>query len=208
VIHLSHEPQLFQVIFSFNRNGLLVPNSRARLRHNPLALSTIQEILMRSMRTVLLTLGLCGLTHFSLAQTVDVQGAWARASVPGQKATGAFMTLTSRDGATLVGAASAVAQLAEVHEMKLDGDVMKMRALPMLELPAGKPVVLKPGSYHIMLQDLKAPLAKDSVIPLTLILRDSKGSESRVELKVPVQIAAPSAPSGPSGHMAEGTHQH
>jgi copper(I)-binding protein len=80
----------------------------------------------------------------------------------GQKGTGAFMKLTAKDGAKLVGASSPVAGVTEVHEMKMEGDVMKMRAVPALDLPAGKPVELKPGGYHVMLMDLKAPLAKGS----------------------------------------------
>jgi copper(I)-binding protein len=131
---------------------------------------------------------------------VDVQNAWARASVQGQKATGAFMTLTAKEATRLVGVATPVAGVAEVHEMKLQGDVMRMRALPDgLELPAGKPVALLPGGYHIMLMDLKAALPKDSTIPLTLLFKDAKGVESRLELKLPVASAAP-------GGMAEHKH--
>jgi copper(I)-binding protein len=74
------------------------------------------------------------------------------------------MSITAKDGARLVGASSPVAGVAEVHEMKMDGDVMKMRAVEGgLELPAGKTVELKPGGYHVMLMDLKAPLPKDSI---------------------------------------------
>ena len=122
---------------------------------------------------------------------VQVEGAWARASVQGQKGTGAFMRLTAKDGARLVRAESPAAGVAEVHEMKMDGDVMKMRALPALDLPAGKTVELKPGSYHIMLLDLKAPLAKGSAVPLTLVFQDAQGTESRLDLSLPVAAAAP-----------------
>ena len=122
---------------------------------------------------------------------VQVEGAWARASVQGQKGTGAFMRLTAKDGARLVRAESPAAGVAEVHEMKMDGDVMKMRAVPALELPAGKTVELKPGSYHIMLLDLKAPLAKGSAVPLTLVFQDAQGTESRLDLSLPVAAAAP-----------------
>ena len=114
--------------------------------------------------------------------------------MPGQKGTGAFMTLTAAQGARLVGASSPAAGVTEVHEMKLDGDVMRMRAVPVLELPAGKPVELKPGGYHVMLLDLKAPLAKDSTVPLTLTFKDAKGTESRLDLTVPVAAQAPAAP--------------
>ena len=124
------------------------------------------------------------------AQTVEVKDAWVRTSVQGQKATGAFMKLTARDGARLVSASSPVAGVTEVHEMKMEGDVMKMRALAGgLELPAGKTVELKPGGYHVMLMDLKTALPKESTIPLTLVFKDAKGAESRVELKVPVAVS-------------------
>ena len=69
---------------------------------------------------------------------------------------------------------------------------MRMRAVPKLDLPAGQPVELKPGGYHLMLMDLKQPLAPGSTVPLTLVLRDAKGMESKLELKVPVR-AGPAA---------------
>ena len=132
------------------------------------------------------------------AEAVDVQNAWVRATVPGQMATGAFMTLTAKDGAQLVGASSPVAGVAQVHEMKMEGGVMKMAAVQGgLELPAGKAVQLKPGGYHVMLMDLKSTLAKDSTVPLTLIFKDAKGVESKMELKLPVAATPP-------GGMAKG----
>ena len=84
------------------------------------------------------------------AQNVSVQSAWARATVQGQKATGAFMTLTSKTDTRLVGVSTSVAGVAEVHEMKMDNNVMQMRALPDgLALPAGKAVALQPGGFHL-----------------------------------------------------------
>jgi hypothetical protein len=133
---------------------------------------------------------------------VSVDGAWARASVPGQKGTGAFMKLTAKESMTLVAAASPAAGVAEVHEMKMEGDVMRMRALPSLELPAGKTVELKPGGYHVMLMDLKAPLTKGSMIPITLTFKDAKGAETRLNLSVPVSAVAP------GGVAASGGHKH
>ena len=127
-----------------------------------------------------------------MAQSVDVKDAWVRATVQGQQATGAFMKLTAKDGAKLVSAASPVAGVTEVHEMKIEGDIMKMRAVQGgLDLPAGKAVELKPGGYHVMLMGLKAPLQKDTTIPLTLTFKDTKGVESKVELKVPVSSTPP-----------------
>jgi hypothetical protein len=136
------------------------------------------------------------------AQTVEVRDAWVRATVPGQTATGAFMKLTAKDSARLVSASSPVAGVTEVHEMKMEGDVMKMRAVPMLDLPAGKMVELRPGGYHMMLMDLKTTLAKDGHVPLTLLFKDAKGVESRVELKLPVTTVAPGGKPADMGGMA------
>jgi periplasmic copper chaperone A len=140
------------------------------------------------------------------AQPVQVEGAWVRASVPGQKATGAFMKITAPDGAQLLGGASPVAGVIEVHEMKMEGDVMRMRAVPALDLPAGKTVELKPGGYHIMLMDLKGPLLKDSTLPLTLLFRDARGVPGKLELRVPVGTAAPAG--AMPDRATHGQHKH
>lgn len=147
---------------------------------------------MKFHRLVLLALSAASLSTAAWAQSVDVKGAWARATVQGQKASGAFMTLTAKDGAKLVGITSPVAGVAEVHEMKLDGDIMKMRAVEGgIDLPAGKAVELKPGGYHVMLMDLKTPLQKDTTIPLTLLLKDAKGVQTQMDIKVPVSQTPP-----------------
>jgi copper(I)-binding protein len=122
-----------------------------------------------TMRKFLLAALLSTLAVSAQAQ-VDVTSAWARPAVPGQTATGAFMTLTSKEGARLVGAASTIAGVVEIHEMAMDGNVMRMRAVPAIELPAGRAVQLKPGGYHVMLMDLKRPLAV--------------GEKVRVELRI------------------------
>lgn len=135
----------------------------------------------------------------AFAQNVTVTDGWVRATVQGQKATGAFMKLTAKENAKLLSAASPTAGVVEIHEMKMDKDVMKMSALPNgLDLPAGQTVELKPGSYHVMLMDLKAPLAADSTVPVTLTFQDAKGNKSTQELKLPVK--APMA--------AQGMHDH
>jgi periplasmic copper chaperone A len=148
------------------------------------------------MKTILRTASLSTLIALSCAavqaQTVDVKDAWARASVPGQMATGAFMKLTAKEATTLVAASSPAAGVTEVHEMKMDSGIMKMRAVQGgLPLPAGQAVELKPGGYHVMLMDLKGPLLKDSKVPVTLVFKNAKGVESKVELSVPVAASAP-----------------
>ncbi|QTN28355.1 copper chaperone PCu(A)C [Rhodoferax sp. AJA081-3] len=143
------------------------------------------------------------------AQSVDVKAAWARATVQGQKATGAFMTLTAKDATKLVGISSPVAGVAEVHEMKMDGDVMKMRAVEGgLDLPAGKAVELKPGGYHVMLMDLKTPLKKDTTIPVTLLFKDAKGVPSKLEIKLPVSSTPPAGAGAGAGAGGHADHKH
>ena len=137
------------------------------------------------------------------AQPVTVADAWARATVTGQKASGVFMKLTAAQATRLVGASSPVAGVVEVHEMKMEKDVMKMAAIAGLDLPAGKTVELKPGGYHVMLMDLKTPLLKDSTLPLTLMFKDAKGVVTPLDVKVPIQQPAP-----PAGMQHGGAHKH
>ena len=160
------------------------------------------------MNTLLRTLTLlAAIGSASAWAQVKVDNAWARATVQGQKGTGAFMKITAPEGAKLVGASSPAAGVTEVHEMKMEGDVMKMRAMPFLDLPAGKTVELKPGGYHIMLLDLKAPLAKDTTVPVKLTFKDAKGVESTQELTLPVATSAPGMPAMPAAAGAAG-HGH
>jgi len=141
-------------------------------------------------------LALAAVSSFAAGETIEVEHAWARATVKGQMATGAFMTLTAKDGAKLVGGSSPAAGVTQVHEMKMDNGVMKMAEVKGgLDLPAGKAVQLKPGGYHIMLMDLKQTLLKDSTIPLTLFFKDAKGNDSKLELTLPVATAAGMSPS-------------
>ena len=142
----------------------------------------------------------CGLAYAQAGNAnVDIKDAWVRSTVPGQMGTGAFMKITAKAGTQLVGVSSPVAGVGEVHEMKMDGDIMKMRAMPVLDLPAGKTVELKPGGYHVMLMDLKQPLLKDSKVPLTLMFKDAKGVQSKLALTLPVTNIAPGvAPAGAS----------
>jgi hypothetical protein len=124
-----------------------------------------------------------------------------RGTVPAQKVTGAFMELTAKDGATLVSATSPVAGKVEIHEMAMQGNVMKMRAVSGLELPAGKTVQLAPGGYHIMLMDLKQPLKKGDTVPITLKVAGKDKQVKEVEVKAEVrELTAGSAASG--GHSS------
>lgn len=142
------------------------------------------------------------------AQPVQVKDAWVRATVVGQQGTGAFMTVIAKTATRLEGVASPVAGVAEVHEMKMQGDVMEMRPVSVLDLPAGKAVQLKSGGYHVMLMDLKQALPKGSTLPLTLLFKDATGVESRLDLKVPVVASAPGSPAGTAKAGAEDHSAH
>lgn len=131
---------------------------------------------------------LAGLAITSLAHAeVTVAEPWVRATVAQQKATGAFMTLTSIADARLVSASSPAAGVVEVHEMAMEGDVMKMRAVPAVNLPAGKAVDLKPGGYHIMLMGLKQPLKAGETVPVTLVIEGKDQKRETIEVQAPVR---------------------
>lgn len=118
---------------------------------------------------------------------VTVTDPWVRGTLAGQRATGAFMKLTPAADLKLVTAASPVAKIVEIHEMAMDGGVMKMRAIPKLALPAGKATELKPGGYHVMLMALDRTLAEGETVPITLTFEDAAGKRQSVEIKAPVK---------------------
>ncbi|KAF1045523.1 copper chaperone PCu(A)C [Xylophilus sp.] len=134
---------------------------------------------------------------------ITVQQPWIRATVPQQKATGAFLTLRSTEDTTLVEARSPVAAVAEVHEMAVEDNVMKMRQVPALAVPAGRPVELRPGGYHVMLLDLQRQLKEGEEVPLTLVFRNARGGRESIDVQVPVRGLNPS--SNAPGHDA---HRH
>lgn len=104
--------------------------------------------------------------------SLEISHPWTRATAPTAKAGGGYLVITNK-GTTpdrLVAAESNASQKVEIHEMKMDGNVMRMRELAGgLEIPPGGSVMLKPGGYHIMFMELKAPLAKGNKVPVTLV---------------------------------------
>jgi copper(I)-binding protein len=106
----------------------------------------------------------------AMAQTGDVQvtNAWARATPGGAQTAAAYVTILSPTADRLTAAATPAAQKAELHSMTMDGNVMKMRQVDGIDLPAGQAVTLKPGGYHIMLTGLAQPLTEGQTFPLTL----------------------------------------
>lgn len=135
------------------------------------------------------------------AQVAKVEGAWARSTVAGQPASAAYMTLTAERAQTLVAARAEVAGSTELHQMTMQGNVMRMRPLPGgVPLPAGQPVALQPGGLHIMLMQLKRPLQAGEVLPLTLTFKAADGTLRQQEVPVTVQRSAPAAAGHGHGH--------
>ena len=121
------------------------------------------------------------------AQSVKVENAWARATVPGQKTGAVYVNLTSSADAAVIGAGTPLAESAELHSASMEGGVMRMRALPRIVLPAGKTVKLAPGGMHVMLVNLRQPLKAGEVVPVTLSVQSAAQSLSKLTLQVPVR---------------------
>ena len=133
------------------------------------------------------------------AQTT-VKDAWVRGTVAQQKATGAFLQITSTAGGKLLSVSSPVAGVVELHEMSMDGSTMKMRAVDAVELPAGKAVILKPGGLHVMLMDLKKPMADGDSVPLTLVVQGKDGKQETLQVQAKVKPLSTAAHGDMAGH--------
>lgn len=132
--------------------------------------------------------------HPAHAADIKIDDPWVRGTVAGQMATGAFMSITAKQGAALVSASSPVAGVVEIHTMNMQNGVMTMRPVPRLELPAGKAVQLAPGGYHVMLMDLKQPLKPGEAVPITLKLEGPDKALTSLDIKAevrPLNAAAP-----------------
>jgi len=118
---------------------------------------------------------------------VTVADAWVRGTVGNQTTTAAYMRITAATDATLVGITSPAAKVTELHDMKLEGGIMKMSPVAELPLAAGKAVDLKPGGYHVMLVNLAHPLKEGDAVPLTLMVKDKAGKTQPVAVQAVVR---------------------
>ena len=127
---------------------------------------------------------------------IEVLNAWSRAALAGRNGA-VYLTITDTGAADRVTAASTpVAQTAEVHESVSENGVMKMRPVTALPVAPGKPVILSPGGYHVMLMGLKQPLTKGESFPLTLTFERA----APITVTVQVESAGASRPGGSAGH--------
>lgn len=159
-------------------------------------------VLLQPIKRGLAALALLGMTLPALAET-SVSDAWVRATVPHQQSTGAFMVLTATSDSKLVGVASPVAKTVQVHEMTMNGDVMGMREVKAVELPARQKVSLDPNGLHVMLMGLHEQVKEGQQVPLTLTIEDAKGAKQTLQVQAPVRALTAEAGAG-HGHA----HQH
>ena len=131
---------------------------------------------------------------------VSIKEPWVRATVPQQRATGAFMRIESAKDTRLVSASSPVTAVVEVHEMSMENNVMRMREIAAVDVPAGAGVELKPGGYHVMLMNLPRQIREGELVPLTLIFEDRDGTRRSVQISAPVRALTAPAGGTPSPH--------
>jgi copper(I)-binding protein len=135
------------------------------------------------------------------AQTgIEVSNAWTRATVAAQKTGGIYFDIRSAAPAKLVAVASPAAARVELHNMKMEGGVMKMSAVDALDLAAGQTVKLAPGGYHVMLIDLKQPLQAGGSVPFTLTVERADKTRVTVESKAVVRDMAGAMQGGHDMH--------
>lgn len=139
-------------------------------------------------------------------QGIAIQNAWVRPTVGEQDATGAYLSITTQEAMTLVGVASPAAEIAEIHEMKMDGDVMRMRMAPRIDIKPGETLELKPGGYHVMLMALTGPVEVGQEIELSLQFEKADGS--KIEMPVKALAGQTAAGGDHHHHGGSGTHKH
>jgi len=133
------------------------------------------------------------LAQTAAAGAIKIENAYTRATVPGQQVAGGFMKIENKGAADqLVSASSPAAGEVQLHEMAMDGNVMKMRQVKDIAVPAGGAVELKPGGLHLMFMNIKAPLAAGQTVPVKL--KFAKAGE--VEVKMPVNAMGAGAGHG------------
>jgi copper(I)-binding protein len=135
-----------------------------------------------AIKTAALGLFLLGFALQVSAQT-QVDDAWVRATVAGQQATGAFMTVTASGDSKLLSVQSPVAKTVQIHESTMKNDVMSMQPVEFVALPAGKAVSLDPHSYHVMLIDLVGQVKEGDKVPLTLTVENAKGEKESIKVE-------------------------
>lgn len=130
----------------------------------------------------------------AITQTnITLSDGFTRATLPGAPVAGGFVTITNSgsEDDVLIGAMAGIAKETQIHEMAMEGDVMKMRQLADgLVIPAGETVTLAPGGFHIMFMGLNGPLVEGESLPVTLQFKNA----GKVTIELPIGATAAKAP--------------
>lgn len=151
--------------------------------------------MMKRFSRYLFVLSLLAAWPACAADLLKVVDPWARATVPGQSVGGVYMELVASESLRLTGIKTAAAESAEVHQMKMEKGMMRMRSVPFLPLPAGKRIKLEPGGYHVMLFDLKNSLVAGQKLKIELIVEDAKKAVHRIPVEADIRDRV-----GPADH--------
>jgi copper(I)-binding protein len=150
------------------------------------------------------------MAHEYTSKGVTVAHPWARATPGGAKVGGAYLEIKAAEGTgdRLIAARSPAAGAAELHNHIMEKGIARMRRVDAIAVPAGKSVVLKPGGYHLMLGDLKAPLKEGDLLKLTLVFEKA----GEIEVEATVEPLGAMGPHGfdrqPGAPAASGAHKH
>ena len=125
---------------------------------------------------------------------IEITGAFTRATLPNAPVAGGFLTLsnTGSEDDRLISATAPIARETQIHEMAMDGDIMRMRQLADgIVIPAGESIVLEPGGFHLMFMGLTGPIVEGEVVPVTLVFENA----GTVTIDLPAADTAADAPS-------------
>ncbi|MDX1669068.1 MAG: copper chaperone PCu(A)C [Limnobacter sp.] len=145
-------------------------------------------------------------SHDMSASELHIMQAWVRPTVPAQKSTGGYMQVMAHADGSIVGATSEFADRTEVHEMSMDGDIMRMSKVESIPMEEGDVISFEPGGYHVMFMGLKQPIEKGQEVSFELLFKDKDGALK----SIPVTATATMSQKGAEGHdHSHGNgHQH
>jgi len=140
----------------------------------------------------------------ALTDALVVSDAWAAATPNGASVGGGYLTITNNSDAAdaLIGASSPRAPRVDLHEMTMQGDIMQMRSIPRLEIPAHASITLASGSHHLMFNDITAPFVAGQTIPVTLRFEH----HAPIDVSMPVRDRGAAAPEMNMPGMDHGQH--
>lgn len=177
---------------------VLSPQKIHRDAYNP-RFTNPTEIIMNKLLKLCGLLGLLLVNAAFAADGIRVEGAWSRATAPGQDTAMVDFSIASDKAASLTGASSPACGSIEIHSMTYDNGMMKMRQVQSVELPAGERVDLGKRGYHLMLLGLKKPLALGDTVPLTLTIQQGGKSQLKVEVRAEIRPLTETAPGNDQG---------